>query len=65
MKTANPTFNHISTKDSSLHDEEALTGFLARGIQSLNAAAKNNDYVDADEVVAELRQRLKIARTQA
>lgn len=38
--------------------------FLARGIQSLEMAAKNNDYIDADIVVEKLQQRLAAAKQQ-
>lgn len=38
--------------------------FLARGMASLQAAAKENDYVDADDVMAKLRQRLAVAKRQ-
>ena len=36
--------------------------FLARGIQSLEAAKRNGDYVDADVVLGKLHQRLAAAR---
>lgn len=39
--------------------------FLARGIQSLEAAKNNGDYVDADVVLDKLRQRLATAKTKA
>ena len=39
--------------------------FLARGIQSLDAARNNGDYVDADIVLDKLRQRLTTAKTEA
>ena len=38
--------------------------FLSRGIQSLEAARNNDDYVDADIVLDKLRQRLVTARTK-
>jgi Arc/MetJ-type ribon-helix-helix transcriptional regulator len=39
--------------------------FLARGIQSLEAARQRNDYVEADDMLAQLRDRLTKARSQA
>jgi Arc/MetJ-type ribon-helix-helix transcriptional regulator len=39
--------------------------FLARGIQSLEAARQSNDYVEADDMLAQLRDRLIKARSQA
>ena len=39
--------------------------FLARGIQSLEAARQSNDYVEADDMLAQLRDRLTKARSQA
>ena len=36
--------------------------FLARGIKSLETAAQNGSYVDADVVLDKLRQRLETAR---
>ena len=39
--------------------------FLSRGIQSLEAARNNDDYVDADIVLDKLRQRLARAKTRA
>ena len=38
--------------------------FLARGMASLQAAAKDQDYVDAEDVVINLRQRLAAAKRQ-
>ncbi len=38
--------------------------FLARGIQSLEAAKRNDDYVDADVVLGKLHQRLAAAKTR-
>ena len=38
--------------------------FLARGMASLQAAAKDNDYVDAGDVITKLRQRLATAKRQ-
>ena len=38
--------------------------FLARGIQSLEAAKRNGDYVDADVVLGKLHQRLASARNR-
>jgi Arc/MetJ-type ribon-helix-helix transcriptional regulator len=38
--------------------------FLARGIQSLEAARQSNDYVEADDMLAQLRDRLTKARSQ-
>ena len=38
--------------------------FLARGIASLQVAAKDQDYVEAEDVVAHLRQRLAAAKRQ-
>lgn len=38
--------------------------FLARGIQSLEAAKNSGDYVDADVVLGKLRQRLAAAKQQ-
>ena len=39
--------------------------FLARGIQSLEAARQTNDYVDADTLVEQLRSRLASAKEGA
>lgn len=39
--------------------------FLSRGIQSLEAARNNDDYVDAEIVLDKLRQRLARAKTKA
>lgn len=39
--------------------------FLARGIQSLEAARTHDDYVDAESVLDELRRRLARAKTKA
>lgn len=39
--------------------------FVARGIQSLEAARQSNDYVEADDMLAQLRDRLTKARSQA
>ena len=39
--------------------------FLARGLQSLEDARNNGDYVDADIVLDKLRQRLVRAKTKA
>lgn len=39
--------------------------FLARGIQSLEAAKQTNNYVDADAVVETLRARLVSAKEHA
>ena len=39
--------------------------FLARGIQSLEAARQSNNYVEADDMLAQLRDRLTKARSQA
>jgi Arc/MetJ-type ribon-helix-helix transcriptional regulator len=38
--------------------------FLARGIQSLEATRQSNDYVEADDMLAQLRDRLTKARSQ-
>ena len=38
--------------------------FLARGIQSLEAARSSGNYVDADIVLNHLRQRLAVAKRQ-
>lgn len=38
--------------------------FLARGIQSLEVAKRNGDYVDADVVLGKLHQRLASARNR-
>lgn len=38
--------------------------FLARGIQSLKAANQNDDYVEAEDVLAQLRGRLAKARSK-
>ena len=38
--------------------------FLARGIQSLETAKRNGDYVDADFVLGKLHQRLASARNR-
>ena len=39
--------------------------FLSRGIQSLEATRNNDDYVDAESVLDELRRRLARAKTKA
>ncbi len=39
--------------------------FLARGLRSLEAARQSNDYVEADDMLAQLRDRLAKARAQA
>ena len=39
--------------------------FLARGIQSLEATRQSNDYVEADDMLAQLRDRLTKAHSQA
>jgi Arc/MetJ-type ribon-helix-helix transcriptional regulator len=39
--------------------------FLARGIHSLEAARQSNDYVEADDMLAQLRDQLTKARSQA
>jgi Arc/MetJ-type ribon-helix-helix transcriptional regulator len=39
--------------------------FLARGIQSLEAARQSHDYVEADDMLAQLRDRLAKAGSQA
>jgi hypothetical protein len=36
--------------------------FVARGLQSLADARQNNDYVDADVVIAQLQRKLDTAR---
>ncbi len=36
--------------------------FVARGLRSLEAATQNEDYVDASDVLDELRRRLDVAR---
>ncbi|PUE57837.1 prevent-host-death protein [Limnohabitans sp. Rim8] len=38
--------------------------FLARGIQSLETARQSNDYVEADDMLAQLRDQLAKARSQ-
>lgn len=38
--------------------------FLARGIQSLETARQRNDYVEADDMLAQLRDQLAKARSQ-
>ncbi len=38
--------------------------FLARGLRSLEAARQSNDYVEADDMLAQLRDRLAKARSQ-
>ncbi len=40
------------------------TEFLARGIQSLEAAKNSGDYVDAEAVLGKLRQRLAATKLQ-
>ena len=39
--------------------------FLARGIQSLEAAKRNADYVDAEIVLGKMRQRLAAAKAKS
>ena len=39
--------------------------FLSRGIQSLEAARNNDDYVNPESVLDELRRRLARAKTRA
>ncbi|MEO7399990.1 MAG: YlcI/YnfO family protein [Polaromonas sp.] len=39
--------------------------FVSRGIQSLEAARNNDDYVDAESVLDELRRRLARAKTES
>lgn len=54
-----------STVESLLRDAETLTEFLARGIKSLEDTKRKDDYVDADNVLDKLRQRLATAKTKA
>ena len=39
--------------------------FLARGIHSLEVARQSNDYVESEDMLAQLRDRLAKARSQA
>ena len=53
-----------STVESLRRDAETLTEFFARGIKSLEDAKSKDDYVDADNVLDKLRQRLATAKTK-
>ena len=57
-------FVENAVRDTLVHRQHQ-SEFLARGIQSLEASRQSNDYVEADDMLAQLRDRLTKARSQA